>query len=284
MEGLEHDLLPRDDAAAGAFGIRLHHFDAAVERALREWEQHRGGRRQMTLVTAADRHRRPARAGLQDRCWTPRASTSGSRSTASVNDSDDGAPHEGFEMDQTLCLRGANFKVKWKLTEFEPNRPRHLGGPRPRRTPTPAPPTGSPTPTATGTHFEYENEFKAPGRVPRQGGVARDRGRRAPARGQPVAAALKAAARDADDAPVASPSMPHARYETDGDVGEIVLANPPLNLFDATLIDGPRAPPSTRPPTARAARADLARRGRRVHRRRRRARVRGPRHPAAPTR
>ena len=30
--------------------------------------------------------------------------------------------------------------------------------------------------------------------------------------------------------------MPHARYETDGDVGEIVLSNPPLNLFDATLM------------------------------------------------
>jgi uncharacterized protein YbjT (DUF2867 family) len=38
MEGLEHDLLPRDDDAAGAFAIRLHSFDAAVERALREWE------------------------------------------------------------------------------------------------------------------------------------------------------------------------------------------------------------------------------------------------------
>ena len=38
MEGLEHDLLPRDDDAAGAFGIRLHRFDAAVERALRDWE------------------------------------------------------------------------------------------------------------------------------------------------------------------------------------------------------------------------------------------------------
>jgi enoyl-CoA hydratase len=31
--------------------------------------------------------------------------------------------------------------------------------------------------------------------------------------------------------------MPHARYETDGDVGEIVLSNPPLNLFDATLME-----------------------------------------------
>jgi uncharacterized protein YbjT (DUF2867 family) len=38
MEGLEHDLLPREHDAAGAFGIRLHSFDAAVERALREWE------------------------------------------------------------------------------------------------------------------------------------------------------------------------------------------------------------------------------------------------------
>jgi uncharacterized protein YbjT (DUF2867 family) len=38
MEGLEHDLLPRDDDAAAAFGIRLHSFDAAVERALRDWE------------------------------------------------------------------------------------------------------------------------------------------------------------------------------------------------------------------------------------------------------
>jgi uncharacterized protein YbjT (DUF2867 family) len=38
MEGLEHDLLPREHDAASAFGIRLHSFDAAVERALREWE------------------------------------------------------------------------------------------------------------------------------------------------------------------------------------------------------------------------------------------------------
>jgi enoyl-CoA hydratase len=35
--------------------------------------------------------------------------------------------------------------------------------------------------------------------------------------------------------------MPHARYETDGDVGEIVLCNPPLNLFDTTLMDDLRA-------------------------------------------
>jgi uncharacterized protein YbjT (DUF2867 family) len=39
MESLESDLLPRDHDAPGAFGVRLHSFDAAVERALREWEQ-----------------------------------------------------------------------------------------------------------------------------------------------------------------------------------------------------------------------------------------------------
>jgi len=40
MEGLEHDLLPRPghDAAA-ALGVRVHSFDAAVEHALRRWEE-----------------------------------------------------------------------------------------------------------------------------------------------------------------------------------------------------------------------------------------------------
>ncbi len=39
MESLEHDLLPRDDDAAAAFGVHRHGFDAAVERALRDWER-----------------------------------------------------------------------------------------------------------------------------------------------------------------------------------------------------------------------------------------------------
>jgi uncharacterized protein YbjT (DUF2867 family) len=39
MESLESDLLPRDHDAASAFGVRLHSFDAAVERALRDWER-----------------------------------------------------------------------------------------------------------------------------------------------------------------------------------------------------------------------------------------------------
>jgi uncharacterized protein YbjT (DUF2867 family) len=38
MESLDTDLLPRDHDVAEAFGVRLHSFDAAVERALRDWE------------------------------------------------------------------------------------------------------------------------------------------------------------------------------------------------------------------------------------------------------
>jgi uncharacterized protein YbjT (DUF2867 family) len=38
MEGLDYDLLPRDDVAARMLSVRLHDFDAAVERALRDWE------------------------------------------------------------------------------------------------------------------------------------------------------------------------------------------------------------------------------------------------------
>src|SRR5688500_6782541 len=39
MEGLSYDLLARDDDAAELLGVRRHAFDAAVERALRAWEQ-----------------------------------------------------------------------------------------------------------------------------------------------------------------------------------------------------------------------------------------------------
>lgn len=38
MEGLEADLLPRDNAAAELFGIRLHRLDRAISHALRELE------------------------------------------------------------------------------------------------------------------------------------------------------------------------------------------------------------------------------------------------------
>ena len=42
MESLEHDLLPRDMEAPAAFGVRLHSFGAAIERALRDLDAERG--------------------------------------------------------------------------------------------------------------------------------------------------------------------------------------------------------------------------------------------------
>ncbi len=39
MEGLQGDLLPREDGAAERLGVSLHSFDSAVEHALGEWER-----------------------------------------------------------------------------------------------------------------------------------------------------------------------------------------------------------------------------------------------------
>jgi len=38
MQGLTGDLLPRDERARDLFDVRLHRLDAAIERALRDWE------------------------------------------------------------------------------------------------------------------------------------------------------------------------------------------------------------------------------------------------------
>jgi carbon monoxide dehydrogenase subunit G len=78
-----------------------------------------------------------------------------------VNKVDEGEPRKGFQMDQTLCLRHANFKVHWTLTEADrPHRATWEG----------KGPAGSYARTSYvlkerdgRTQFEYENEFKAPG-------------------------------------------------------------------------------------------------------------------------
>ena len=79
-----------------------------------------------------------------------------------VNRSDDGPLREGYEMEQTLCLRGANFKVRWTLTEHEPNVRATWEGRGPAHS---YARTGYKLSDldGKGTHFEYENEFKAPG-------------------------------------------------------------------------------------------------------------------------
>jgi uncharacterized protein YndB with AHSA1/START domain len=79
-----------------------------------------------------------------------------------LNHRDDGPLRKGFEMDQTLHLRGANFKVHWTLTEAQrPDRATWEG----------RGPAHSYARTSYRLHvtdggqtrFDYENEFKAPG-------------------------------------------------------------------------------------------------------------------------
>ena len=79
-----------------------------------------------------------------------------------VNSRDAGKPREGYEMNQTLCLRGANFKVSWTLTEAQrPDRATWEGrGPAHSYART----SYVLKPVDGGkTRFEYENEFKPPG-------------------------------------------------------------------------------------------------------------------------
>jgi uncharacterized membrane protein len=79
-----------------------------------------------------------------------------------VNSRDGGQPREGFEMNQTLHLRGANFRVGWTLTEAD--RPDHATweGRGPAHS---YARTSYRLSELDGdrTRFQYENEFKAPG-------------------------------------------------------------------------------------------------------------------------
>ena len=81
-----------------------------------------------------------------------------------VNRVDDGTPREGFEMDQTLCLRHANFKVHWTLTEAERPHAATWEGRGPAHS---YARTSYRLSEVDGgrTRFEYENEFKAPGGI-----------------------------------------------------------------------------------------------------------------------
>ena len=105
MEGLCADLLPRDDRARELLGVRLHRFDAAVERALREWEAVRAGlprgsvRPTMSAVRARASTSPPRREQVWASSWTPSGSATGSPSTAPASS---GAWH-GYEMEQVLA-------------------------------------------------------------------------------------------------------------------------------------------------------------------------------------
>jgi uncharacterized protein YndB with AHSA1/START domain len=73
---------------------------------------------------------------------------------------DDGPLREGYAMEQTLHLRGVNFKVHWELVECERCRHAEWHGRGPARSH--AETEYRLTPVDGGTRFDYRNVFTAP--------------------------------------------------------------------------------------------------------------------------
>ena len=114
----------------------------------------------MTLVTASIEIEAP-REQVYDLVLDPARLKEWVTIHRRVNSSDAGEPREGYEMNQTLHLRGANFHVHWRLTEADrPGKATWEGrGPAHSYART----SYLLREVAGGTRFEYENEFKAPG-------------------------------------------------------------------------------------------------------------------------
>jgi carbon monoxide dehydrogenase subunit G len=68
---------------------------------------------------------------------------------------------EGSTLEQTLCLRGANFKVRWEVAEEQERKLARWEGKGPARSRAATEYRLSPDANG-GTHFDYRNEFKAP--------------------------------------------------------------------------------------------------------------------------
>ena len=79
-----------------------------------------------------------------------------------LDTADDGPPHEGMHMKQSLVLRGAPFKVSWELTECRDQEFAKWEGRGPARSYARTEYTFTEN-ASGGTDFHYVNEFKAPG-------------------------------------------------------------------------------------------------------------------------
>jgi carbon monoxide dehydrogenase subunit G len=77
-----------------------------------------------------------------------------------LHDHDGGPPRKGYAMEQTLHLRGVNFKVHWELVACDAGRHAEWHGRGPARSR--AETEYRLTSVDGGTHFDYRNEFKAP--------------------------------------------------------------------------------------------------------------------------
>jgi uncharacterized protein YndB with AHSA1/START domain len=75
-------------------------------------------------------------------------------------DHDGGAPREGYEMVQSLHLRGVNFKVHWELVACDKPHHAEWHGRGPARSH--AETEYRLTAADGGTRFDYRNEFRAP--------------------------------------------------------------------------------------------------------------------------
>jgi len=67
---------------------------------------------------------------------------------------------DGSSMEQTLCLRGASFKVRWHIVEADAPHLAVMEGKGPARST--ASIRDELTPIEGGTRFDYVNEFRAP--------------------------------------------------------------------------------------------------------------------------
>ena len=77
-----------------------------------------------------------------------------------LHEHSEGGPRRGYEMEQTLHLRGVNFKVRWELVRCEAPHHAEWHGRGPARSH--AETEYRLSAHDHGTRFEYRNEFRAP--------------------------------------------------------------------------------------------------------------------------
>ena len=78
-----------------------------------------------------------------------------------LHDHSDGRLRTGYEMEQTLCLRGVNFKVQWELVRCQHPFHAEWHGRGPARSHAETEYHLAAT-DGGGTRFAYRNEFRAP--------------------------------------------------------------------------------------------------------------------------
>ena len=160
MRSLEHDLLADDTAARAAFAVPLHGFDAAVEHALREWDELEPRARAMSPIESSI-----AIAAPPEQVWAvvmdPRRFGDWVTIHRELRALSDDPPREGSTMEQTLHLRGRRHPRAAGCSWSAGSRTTRAGRATARRAPTHISNTRL-TATEAGTRFDYQNEFRPP--------------------------------------------------------------------------------------------------------------------------